>query len=272
MLFEVALTYFIIMKVPYTEIDWIAYMQEVAGVLSGERNYSNLKGDTGPLVYPAGFVYVYAAFLWFTDAKVAADGTYEGSDVQRAQFAFGVLYLALTALVLAIYMKASPRMPPLALCLLCASKRIHSIFVLRLFNDGIAASLAYAAVFLFAQRNWRWGCVLYSLGVSVKMNVLLFAPGLLLLLLQAHASLIEVVVCLAICAGIQVVLALPFLTTFPVEYFRGAFDLGRVFMVLPYKAHTSDMSDNLLNSIRPLPRTCSHRIPPSLFVYFPSKI
>lgn len=235
MAFEVALTYLIIWKVPYTEIDWVAYMQEVGGVLSGERNYSNLKGDTGPLVYPAGFVYVYAAFLWFTDAQVAADGTYQGSDVRRAQFAFGVLYLAMTALVLAIYLKASPRMPPLALCLLCASKRLHSIFVLRLFNDGIAILLAYAAILLFAQRRWRWGCVFYSLGVSVKMNILLFAPGLLLLLLQAHASLIDVVVCLAICATIQVVLAMPFLMAYPVEYFRGAFDLGRVFMVLAYK-------------------------------------
>ena len=39
---------------PYTEIDWVAYMQEVGGVISGERDYSLLKGNTGPLVYPAG--------------------------------------------------------------------------------------------------------------------------------------------------------------------------------------------------------------------------
>jgi hypothetical protein len=53
-----------------TEIDWIAYMQEVEGYLNGERNYSNLKGDTGPLVYPAGFVYVFSVLRWMTD-----DGT-----------------------------------------------------------------------------------------------------------------------------------------------------------------------------------------------------
>ncbi len=39
---------------PDTEIDWIAYMQEVGGFLSGERDYALLRGDTGPLVYPAG--------------------------------------------------------------------------------------------------------------------------------------------------------------------------------------------------------------------------
>lgn len=43
----------------------------------------------------------------------------------------------------------------------------------------------------------------YSLAVGVKMNILLFAPGLLLLLLQAN-GLAGAVVCLSICAGVQV--------------------------------------------------------------------
>lgn len=33
-----------------TEIDWIAYMQEVEGFINGTYNYYELKGDTGPLV------------------------------------------------------------------------------------------------------------------------------------------------------------------------------------------------------------------------------
>ena len=32
-----------------TEIDWKAYMEEVEGFLSGERNYFNIRGGTGPL-------------------------------------------------------------------------------------------------------------------------------------------------------------------------------------------------------------------------------
>ena len=42
-------------------------MQEVEGFLGGELNYSKLRGDTGPLVYPAGFVYIFAALRWLTD-------------------------------------------------------------------------------------------------------------------------------------------------------------------------------------------------------------
>lgn len=96
--------------------------------------------------------------------------------------------------------------------------------------------------------QWRIGSLLYSLGVSIKMNVLLFAPGLLLLLLQhsAHAPAAtnakpstllqwmrrysETVSCLAICAAVQLLLGAPFLATFPVEYISRAFNFGRVFM------------------------------------------
>lgn len=44
---------------------------------------------------------------------------------------------------------------------------------------------------------------MYSLAVGVKMNILLFAPGLLLLLLQAN-GIAGAAVCLSICAAVQV--------------------------------------------------------------------
>lgn len=34
-----------------TEIDWTAYMEQVAQFLQGERNYAVIKGGTGPLWY-----------------------------------------------------------------------------------------------------------------------------------------------------------------------------------------------------------------------------
>ncbi len=59
----------VIEKVPYTEIDWKAYMQEVEGVIvNGTTDYSLLRGDTGPLVYPAGFVWFYAGLYRLTDS------------------------------------------------------------------------------------------------------------------------------------------------------------------------------------------------------------
>src|SRR5690554_3478835 len=40
LLFDGALTSLVILKVPYTEIDWTAYMEQVTQYLAGERDYS----------------------------------------------------------------------------------------------------------------------------------------------------------------------------------------------------------------------------------------
>lgn len=43
---ELLLNIFIVQRVNYTEIDWIAYMQECEGFLNGTTNYSLLKGTS----------------------------------------------------------------------------------------------------------------------------------------------------------------------------------------------------------------------------------
>lgn len=65
--------------------------------------------------------------------------------------------------------------------------------------------------------------------VSVKMNMLLYAPGVLLVLLIG-IGLKETVICLSVCAALQVVLGYPFLIDFPIEYLTRSFDVKRVFM------------------------------------------
>ena len=69
----------------------------------------------------------------------------------------------------------------------------------------------------------------YSLAVSVKMNILLFSPGLLvvfLLFLGWQGTLAQLIVC----ALVQVVVGAPFLVSNPVSYINGAFSFGRVFL------------------------------------------
>ena len=59
------------------------------------------------------------------------------------------LYLLNLLVVAAIYAKAAPRgFQALWLGLLCTSKRVHSIFMLRLFNDGPTMLTLHLAVLL----------------------------------------------------------------------------------------------------------------------------
>ncbi|KAL8054839.1 hypothetical protein ABFX02_04G018900 [Erythranthe guttata] len=217
LLADAILVSLIISYVPYTKIDWDAYMSQVSGFLGGERDYSKLKGDTGPLVYPAGFLYIYSAIQYVT-----------GGQVYPAQVLFGLLYMVNLGMVLFIYLKTDV-LPWWALCLLSLSKRVHSIFVLRLFNDCFATTLFHASLISFLYQKWHLGLIIFSGAVSVKMNVLLFAPPLLLLLMKAMD--ISGVISAGLGAAlVQILLGLPFLLTHPVEYLSKAFNLGRVFI------------------------------------------
>ncbi|KAL1955202.1 hypothetical protein VTO42DRAFT_8914 [Malbranchea cinnamomea] len=171
LLMESALCAFIIWKIPYTEIDWSTYMQQVSLFLSGERDYTLIKGSTGPLVYPAAHVYIYSALFHATD---------EGRDIVAGQAIFAVLYLLTLALVMACYRSAGA--PPYIFGLLVLSKRLHSIFLLRMFNDGVAALFLWAAILMFQRRQWLLGVTIWSIGVGVKMTLLLVAPAIAVVL------------------------------------------------------------------------------------------
>lgn len=216
---ELILNLFIVEKVPYTEIDWKAYMQECEGFLNGTLDYSKLRGDTGPLVYPAGFVYIYSLFYFLTD---------QGRNIKLAQYIFIGVYLLLLSSVLRIYIKTK-KVPPYVLAFtILTSYRIHSIHVLRMFNDPVAVLFLYVSLNFFLDSKWYLGSIFYSLGVSIKMNILLYAPALFFFYL-INLGFKETIKQLFVCGIIQLLLGLPFIIVAPVAYLKGSFDLGRVF-------------------------------------------
>ncbi len=72
-------------------------MEEVEGVVNGTWDYSKLKGSTGPLVYPAGFVYFFSVLYYITNF---------GKNIRLAQYIFCGMYLVTLALVFRIYHKS----------------------------------------------------------------------------------------------------------------------------------------------------------------------
>lgn len=211
-----------------TEIDWLAYLQEVEGwTVQNDTNYVNLKGDTGPLVYPAGFMWIFRFLRYVTGANLSDPSVPVSNGIYIGQYIFILIYLVTQYLVLELYEKAKPG-PPGMVLLLLLSKRIHSLYMLRLFNDCIAMLCLYIAIYLFIHRYWLFGCIVYSLGVSVKMNVLLYAPAVGFLLLR-NIGIFKTGIGLILCVLVQIIVALPFLLTYPESYVSRAFEFGRVF-------------------------------------------
>ena len=144
-----------------------------------------------------------------------------------AQPLFAALYVSTLAVALGVTAAAGV-VPPLALPLLCASKRLHSIYVLRLFNEAVAMLPAFAAVALLQRAAWLPAALAWSAALSVKMNALLLAPPMALIMLRS-ARTRDIFAAAAAAVALQVALGAPFLATYPREYVSRAFDFGRRF-------------------------------------------
>eukprot|EP01084_Bolivina_argentea_P256204 431258_1 len=225
-IFETLFSYFIIQNISYTEIDWIAYMQEVRGVIEGDFDYKNLKGDTGPLVYPGGFVYIYSILYFLTD---------NGTNILKAQYVFLLLHVSFIYSFIQLLINNTRKLPLWVVVLTCISRRIHSIFVLRLFNDCFAVFFCYLSIIVFCLNRsfndpltWTLGSLLYSFAVSIKMNILLYAPAIGLLYFK-YLGFIGTVKQVMICILTQLVIGGPFLVTYPMSYITRAFNLSKDF-------------------------------------------
>jgi len=196
-------------------------MQQVQLFIDGECHYGKIQGDTGPLVYPALHVYIYSVLYYLTE---------RGTNIFRAQCIFALLYLTTLAFVLACYRRAGA--PPWLLVPLVLSKRLHSIFLLRLFNDGWATLCLWISIWALQKKLWPLGATVWGAGLGIKMTMLMAAPPLAAIVIQA-VGIGEAFFLGTWTVIVQACLAFPFLnnqigTGF--IYFERAFDFGRQFL------------------------------------------
>ncbi|KZS99080.1 glycosyltransferase family 58 protein [Sistotremastrum niveocremeum HHB9708] len=208
----------IIRFVPYTEIDWITYMQQIQCIEDGQTEYAKIEGPTGPLVYPAGHVHIHRLLKsWFT-----------GEHAMRIlQALYAALYLLYLALSLVLYQQGG--LPNVVVVLLSLSKRIHSVFMLRLFNDCWAVVAMQMAILAYSLKRDKFGTLLFSVALSVKMSNLLYAPALMVLLYTQRGLYSSIRHALLV-IFVQILLAWEFLSSYPQSYLKNAFDLSRVFL------------------------------------------
>lgn len=231
-------------KVNYTEIDFSTYMQQVEAAQLGELDYSKITGDTGPVVYPAGFLQVYGFLHWVTSG---------GSDLRAGQLAFSYLFTLSVAMTCAVYSMLG-RIRPWCLYLLIASRRLVSIYVLRLFNDCFTTA-AMIGVVLVLQLAAYWSHLLsptlmflanavaadlFSMAISVKMNALLYLPAFMVVsYFLLRESLVHLAAVFLVIPLVQVLTAwkylLPFFWDSEASYIRwtylaNAFNFKRKFL------------------------------------------
>jgi alpha-1,3-mannosyltransferase len=141
-LFDVVLSALILLFYKLTDIDWSTYIAQVSQVSSGVRKYTDIEGPTGPIVYPAGHVWFYTLLSRFT---------LNGEKVAFAQIAFTLLYFS--ALLITIKINRLTNVPILMTSLLVLSRRIHSIYMLRCFNDCINTVFFLASLIFFVKKR-----------------------------------------------------------------------------------------------------------------------
>lgn len=109
------------------------------------------------------------------------------------------------------------------------SYRIHSIYVLRLFNDPVAVLFAYSSLYALLTKRYTTSSLLFSFAIAIKMNILLFAPAYALIFYE-ELGIVRSIKNACVAVALQLTLALPFLYTNPIGYFSRAFNFGRIFL------------------------------------------
>lgn len=113
--------------------------------------------------------------------------------------------------------------------MLILSKRLHSIFMLRCFNDCFAVLFLWLAIFCLQRRSWQLGALFYTIGVGVKMTLLLALPAVAVILFlgAGFASSLRLAAMMGL---VQALLGAPFLAENATGYLGRAFELSRAFL------------------------------------------
>jgi alpha-1,3-mannosyltransferase len=113
--------------------------------------------------------------------------------------------------------------------MLVLSKRLHSIFVLRCFNDCFAVLFLWIAIYAYQRRLFTIGSLAYSWGLGIKMSLLLSLPALGVVIFFTR-GVVTGLRQVWLMFQMQIVIAFPFLPVNPMGYLNRAFEFTRQFL------------------------------------------
>lgn len=99
---------------------------------------------------------------------------------------------------------------------------------MRCFNDCFAAFFLWLSIFFFQRGAWTIGALAYTIGLGVKMSLLLVLPAVVIVLFLGRGFK-GALRLLWLMVQVQLVLAIPFITTNWAGYLGRAFELSRQF-------------------------------------------
>ena len=119
--------------------------------------------------------------------------------------------------------------PPYILVLLIFSKRLHSIFMLRLFNDCFAVLALFTSIYAYQKGFYTLGSLVYSFGLGTKLSLALAGPAIAIVLFQVLEPS-RAMNALMLMLQMQIVVGFQFWSVNARAYFGRAFELGRQFL------------------------------------------
>jgi alpha-1,3-mannosyltransferase len=217
---------------PFQPRDFTSYMQQAEHLIHGERDYSKIGGEAGPLVYPALHSYLY---MVLANSWVSNYGEYKLFPILLS-FIAEILITYFSVKLYQIGFEENPKLSNMVFLAIFSFAPV-SIAIDHLFNDVYSSLFQTMAIYSFATGKSFLGVLLVSVALSFKLGPILLIPAVYLVTSKSHGIFIGTLYILMI-GAFQIVFSLPFAIHYPREYFTAAYNIGRKFgnnAILNYK-------------------------------------
>ena len=164
------------------QIDWSSFVAQGEAVLDGIFDYSKINGPMGPIAYLPGHAYLYAALSYF---KISAT-------ITASKVAWTVIHVFSTyslIRIVEITFKDNDRLRYLCTALYILQFRDRYYLLVYLQNDHVMIMFFQYAILFLLQDHVLLSILFFNLSLSIKIGVIMWLPGYLLIIAKKRSML-----------------------------------------------------------------------------------